>query len=462
MSSSVYHSPSAPASVAKQLVREHFSSDGTMTLRWWQGEFYHWTGTRWKELDRGGLRSQLYEILDPVVYTDAGGTHQPWSPNRHKVGNLIEALQAVCYLDTDTEPHSWIDGSNHPPSGEFVSCENGLVHITNRELNSHTPALFNFVTVPFDYDPEATCPVWDSFMSSIWPEDEEAVRALQEWMGYVLSGRTDLQKIFMLVGPPRAGKGVIGRILTALVGRKNVCGPSLASLATDFGLAPLVGSSLALVSDARMRKDSQVLVERLLTISGEDTVAANRKYKEPWIGKLPARLMLMTNELPRLGDASQALAKRFLIVSMTRSFVGNEDTGMEGRLRAELAGIFNWALDGLDRLDERGAFVPPLSSLEDQEVMDDLSSPVAAFLTEELVEVPGERVSTDAVFDRWRMWRDRNGHSPTSKSGMTKDICAARPHLKSVSQYDPDMGRTRRFFNGVRLASRVRAAAGEV
>ncbi|MGI9589030.1 MAG: primase-like DNA-binding domain-containing protein, partial [Dietzia maris] len=119
---------------------------------------------------------------------------------------------------------------------------------------------------------------------------------------------------------------------------------------------------------------------------------------------------------------------------------------MEGRLRAELAGIFNWALDGLDRLDERGAFVPPLSSLEDQEVMDDLSSPVAAFLTEELVEVPGERVSTDAVFDRWRMWRDRNGHSPTSKSGMTKDICAARPHLKSVSQYDPDMGRTRRFF----------------
>jgi putative DNA primase/helicase len=70
----------------------------------------------------------------------------------------------------------------------------------------------------------------------------------------------------------------------------NVAGPTLSSLSGDFGLAPLLGKSLAVVSDARLSgRNSSVVVERLLAISGEDTITVNRKYREQWTGKLPSR-----------------------------------------------------------------------------------------------------------------------------------------------------------------------------
>ena len=110
----------------------------------------------------------------------------------------------------------------------------------------------------------------------------------------------------MVVGPKRAGKGVIGRVLRFLIGRENICGPTLASFATNFGLWPLLGKSLAVISDARLggRTDSQVVVERLLSVSGEDALTVDRKNLEPVTCKLSTRLMILSNELPRLTDSS--------------------------------------------------------------------------------------------------------------------------------------------------------------
>ena len=65
----------------------------------------------------------------------------------------------------------------------------------------------------------------------------------------------------------------------------------------------------AIVSDARIsgRSDAKVVVERLLSISGEDSLTIDRKYKEPWTGRLPTRFLVLTNELPKLTDSSGAL-----------------------------------------------------------------------------------------------------------------------------------------------------------
>ena len=213
-------------------------------------------------------------------------------------------------------------------------------------------------------------------------DDLSSADALQEAVGYLLGGDTSQQKMFLLVGPKRAGKGTIGRVLTGLLGAHNVAAPTLASLSTNFGLSPLIGKPLALISDARLsgRTDSSAVVERLLSISGEDSLTVDRKYKEPWTGRLPTRLVLMTNELPRLADASGALASRFIVLVLTQSFYGRENTQLTETLLSEAPGIFNWALDGLDRLNERGHFVNPESGSDAIQQLEDLSSPVTAFL----------------------------------------------------------------------------------
>ena len=53
-------------------------------------------------------------------------------------------------------------------------------------------------------------------------------------------------------------------------------------------------------------------VERLLCISGEDTLTIDRKFRPSMTMRLPTRFMLLTNELPRMKEASSALAGRFV------------------------------------------------------------------------------------------------------------------------------------------------------
>jgi putative DNA primase/helicase len=132
--------------------------------------------------------------------------------------------------------------------------------------------------------------------------------------------------------------------------------PRLNSLGGEFGLAPFIGKPLAVISDARfVGKNGNVVVERLLSISGEDTLTVNRKYREQWTGKLPTRLHIVSNELPRLGDASSAVIGRIVLLLLSQSWLGREDHGLEITLREELTGILNWSLDGCAALRSRTA-----------------------------------------------------------------------------------------------------------
>jgi putative DNA primase/helicase len=290
-------------------------------------------------------------------------------------------------------------------------------------------------------------------LDELWPDDPDQVAALQEYTGYLLSGRTDLHKILLLVGPTRAGKGVIGRVLTALVGKGNVAGPTLASLGTNFGLAPLLGRPLAVISDARLAgANTHQVVERLLSVSGEDTLTVDRKYREPWTGKLPTRFVVLTNELPRFGDASGAVAARFVVLLLRTSWLGRENPRLTGELLGELPGILGWALDGLDRLAARGGFTVPASTADAVLALQDLASPVAAFVRDRCTTGLDHEVLVDDLYRAWRAWCEDNGRDrPGSKQTFGRDLRAVIPGLRVVRPRD-ERGEQVRYYVGVAIA----------
>ncbi|HYS91974.1 MAG TPA: phage/plasmid primase, P4 family, partial [Candidatus Acidoferrales bacterium] len=324
----------------------------------------------------------------------------------------------------------WTAGANTPPASEMISMRNGLLHVPTRTLHPHTPRFFTHYALAFDYDPDAAAPqCWLDFLGQLWPEDPSAIATLQEMIGYILGGDTRQQKMFLLVGPRRGGKGTIGRVLTGLLGVHNVACPTMAGLATNFGLQPLIGRPLGLISDARLSKRSatNVVVERLLSISGEDSITIDRKYKEPWTGRLPTRLVILTNELPRLSDSSGALASRFIVFVLTKSFLGHEDPTLTERLLGEAPGIFNWGLEGLDRLNARGHFEPPTSGREAMQQLEDLASPISAFVRD-YCEVGREcQVKVDELWEAWKAWCAADNRGPGSKALFGRDLRAAVP-----------------------------------
>ncbi len=452
--------PSDPMAVARVLL-EDYTHDEAGTLLHWRGGWLRWDFSCWVEIEQAELRSDVYKRLDGATYLDTSTKtpkDKPWEPNRHKVADVLDAVAGITHLSESVDAPCWLvrTGPHGPRSSiyradEIVACSNGLLHVGTRELLDLTPDYFNRVAVPFAYDADAPRPSrWLDFLAQLWPDDPDSIAALQEFFGYVLSGRTDMHKIMLLVGPTRSGKGTIARVLTALIGRGNAAGPTLASLGTNFGLSPLLGKPLAVVSDARLGgANVHQVVERLLSVSGEDMLTVDRKYREPWTGKLPARFILLSNELPRFGDASGAIANRFIVLAMHHSFLGRENTRLTDELLTELPGILRWTLDGLDRITT-GSFTTPSSSLDAITALQDLVSPVAAF-TRDCCEVGTFEIAVTELFAAWKSWCEDNGHKAGSVQTFGRDLRAVIPQLRSTRPRD---GESReRHYSGLRLSA---------
>ena len=408
-------------------------------ILFWRGEFYSWDGCRYVTRDRVWIEQRLYHYMsgcntwkvDPKT-----GDHEviAYNPKAANVNDVVHALRAVCYADLP-EPQCWIEAKpGDPPAHEIVAFQNCFLHWPTRTMLEPTDRMFLVNALEFDYNPEALTPVdWLSFLGALWPDDPESITALAEMFGYMLTDDTSQHKMFMLIGPPRSGKGTILRVLESLVGYPNRVSPSLSSIGTQFGLQPLIGKRLAMISDARLsgRADQQPIIENLLRISGEDTLTIDRKNLTSWSGKLPTRFVLATNELPAFSDASAALANRFLIFRFTESFLGREDHGLTSRLLRDLPGIVLWALDGLERLRERGYLVQPQSA---EEVASDLleqTSPIQTFVTERCVLGSGNMVDRDELYTAWKRWCEDQGRDhPGTKVSFGRQLGAAFPGVK--------------------------------
>jgi putative DNA primase/helicase len=167
--------------------------------------------------------------------------------------------------------------------------------------------------------------------------------------------------------------------------------------------------------------------------------------------KLPVRFTILTNELPRLSDASSALVGRLVILRQTRSWYGREDTGLTGRLLGELPGILLWAMAGWKRLQQRGHFLQPGSGNKLAAEMEDLASPVGAFVRECCEVGPGFEVYVRDLYDRWKSWCEEKGRrEPGTQQTFGRDLRATVPGLDDKQHRRPDSSRERTYL-GIRL-----------
>ena len=429
---------------------KEFSKVGRKKI-YWQSCIYEYTGSAYQEKSTDDLKSAIYLFLDGAHVLDKKGKVTTYLPNRNRVGEILEALKATANLADSLRPPCFINGGEDPQ--KYLSVDNGLLDITTRRLIKPTPDFFTLNALPFAYDRDAANPIqWIKFLETLWPDDQQAIYTLQEIFGYLLTGDTSQQKIFSIVGPMRSGKGTIARIVTALLGPDNVSAPTLGSLAREFGLAGLIGKKAAIISDARLsaKADQAAIAERLLSISGEDHQGIPRKFLSDFNGPLPVRFLIFSNELPRLADASGALPSRFILLTMKKSFLGQEDHGLTNRLMGELPYILNWSLDGLDRLNKRGFFIQPDSGKEAVQELADLSSPIGAFLRDQCTQGPEHAISAKLLYTAWCRWCDDQGRDyHGNQQSFGRDLRAAVPGLSLVQ---PRInGERQRMYQGVNL-----------
>lgn len=140
---------------------------------------------------------------------------------------------------------------------------------------------------------------------------------------------------------------------------------------------------------------------------------------------------MMSNELPDLRDSSGAMAQRYLVLTLKKSWIGKEDISLFSRLTKELSGILIWALQGLIRLTTRGYFLTPTSSKQTIEELEAMTSPIKAFISEKCEIRTLASISVADLFDAWRHWCNITGYQNAgSVQSFGKNLRAALPELQ--------------------------------
>jgi P4 family phage/plasmid primase-like protien len=409
--------------------------------------FTHEAGGFYRDLSEEVVRAEIRTSCD-------------WPLKPAKINEVVDELKSAVIVDAHGVelPHWLEEVPGMPAPDDLIVCCNGILDPLTRRLHPHTGSLLTLNALPFNYSPDAPAPRrWLRFLDEVFGDDAEAVRELQKLAGYLLTLDTSLQKIFVFIGPKRSGKGTIARVFAALIGKDNVCGPSFNSIGGDFGLESCIGKQLATFPDARIGADTKkaTVIERLLSISGEDALDISRKNRPAWYGKLSTRLVILSNEVPVLGDASGALASRYVVFNTPNSFYGREDRTLYETLIGEMPGILNWALDGLHQLRLDGAIVSPASAAELVADVENLGSPIKAFISERCeIGQSDYEVTKDALWHAYTQWHREEGIAghPLSKEMFSRNLKTAFPgqvrdHRPSANT---DEKRARRW-RGVRL-----------
>ena len=455
-------SPTDPNRLANVVREQYRRDDGACSLVHHQDAFFVWDGRNYRERGGGEFRAETARLVQADfdglaaegIFDRNGFTHQV---SRRLVTDVQQALASLVHLNDSIDLPTWLCNPAPTHAKDTLVFANGILDLAGwiaGETNcfrSPTASFFTRTALDFDYSPNATCPCWQAFLCDLGFNDQGCGELLQDWFGYCLDSDTTQQKMLLLIGPPRSGKSIVSRTLCKLVGVDNFVAPTLQVIQSEFGLQPFVDKKLAVIPDARLsnRSNRAAIIERLLSITGEDSLTVNRKNKPMITTKLGTRIMMVTNELPDLKDASSAFTNRLLILPTTRSFLGRENPRLADELREELPGIFLCALEGLRRLRQRGHFIAPESSRELADEMRVLASPIQGFLDEFCAIDTEASVRCNSLYQAWRGFcEDRNLYD-RGDAQFGKDLRAALPQLRKQQVRDSS-GRSWRYV-GVRL-----------
>jgi P4 family phage/plasmid primase-like protien len=448
------------------------------TLKYLNETYYIWCDGAYLEVRPSIVRGELTNLVKrefEAGYQEAVAFHASQQDPKKKpprlepvtvtvVNNVMQALAGLCTINV--EPPCWIDDVDGPDPSRVVSFRNGLLDVETGEFRVPTPAFFTLNAMPYDYNPAAPEPtVWLRFLESLWGDYQENTLTLQEWFGYCTIPDNRYQKMMFLVGPTRAGKGVILRTLTALVGGgRSATSITLAGLASQFGLQGLVGSLITQITDARFggnRAESAAVLERILSITGGDLIPIDRKHMTSVFMQLTTRLTIASNELPEIRDSSAAFVTRFIVLDFVRTFEDNPDATLSDRIAEEMPGVFNWAYAGLKRLRQRGRFLQPSRAKSHLNELKDLTSPVSVFLRDECVFEPGSTISKRELFDAYI--KHVSEHGRTFKANMeqfSKELGSAWPERETASVRVGDGEKRVRVWVGIRLKTPDELAQG--
>ena len=180
-------------------------------------------------------------------------------------------------------------------------------------------------------------------------------------------------------------------------------------------LAALRGARL--VTAPELEKD-QYLSESLIKLAtGEDEIIARFLYGEYFSYKPQFKLWMMANHKPVIRGTDDGIWRRLMLIPFKVQIPESDrDRQLINKLKAELPGILNWALQGCLEWQRDGLGIP-------QEVQDAVAEyrkdmdVLGRFLEERCILNPKAVTAAATIYEAYTLWAEANGETSPLKQG---------------------------------------------
>jgi putative DNA primase/helicase len=336
--------------------------------------------------------------------------------NKHKMAAALNLARTLLWRDmSEMNVDPWL-----------LNVTNGTIDLRTGIMRSHDRDDLITALAPVEYDPAATCPVFEKTLLEIFGDDVELASFLQRYLGYCLTGITTEQKILIPWGDGSNGKTTILGIVQRVLGR-DYCGSAapklLEATKTDrhpTEIADLYGKRIVIASETE--EGAQLREAFLKLATGGDPLKGRFMHKDFFEFEPTHKFILLTNHKPEVKGSDYAIWRRLLLLPFEIIF-GDEkaiatgdasrlkDKTLPDKLLAERDGILAWMIRGCGEWREKGLAEPSKVLGATAEYRQEQDR-IAQFLAEECECDPQSSVSQASLYRIYKDWTGHNGYHP--------------------------------------------------
>ena len=375
---------------------------------------YLYNGTFWADIDKETFQKFLGESAEKMGVAKFSARFYQFREQ------LFKQFLGTAYLPTPESNKNTV----------LINLLNVTFEINANGTNLKTFERSDFITyqLPFEYNPQAKAPLFEAYLNKVLP-DAERQRILAEYLGFVFikhgSNALKEEKALILYGTGANGKSVFFEVVNALLGAENVSSFSLQSLTNDNGYfrAKLANKLVNYASEINGNLEASIFKQ---LVSGEP-VEARLPYGQPFILKQYAKMIFNCNELPKDVEHTNAYFRRFLIIPFDVTIpTAEQDKNLHTKIiETELSGVFNWVLNGLNRLLEQKRFSDCEASQKAVEQYKAESNSVQMFLNDNDYQnsATNYKLIKDLYLE-YRIFCNEDGNVPFKKTNFIKQLRA--------------------------------------
>jgi len=379
-----------------------------------------WDEGYWKT-DKEGLHVQeIAKNLPAIIHSEMldmsdQNSHLKWQAATRSNARIRSAIEGA-----KSDPRIHVELEEWDKNPDLFGAGNGIVNLRTGEFMENAPEHRISMKSPIKYIPGYTNDKWQNFLDDVTNRDKEYQKYLQRAAGYSITGRSNLDIIFLMYGPPGTGKNTYIESIVKAAGEYSwpldlsVIAQSngMSSNSDLYHIAELFGKRISWVDE--LPEGDRLKENTMKKLSGSSLMSARSPGSRPFSFYMKAKIWISSNHRPAITD--DAMWRRLVALPFVhvpekidphlKEYLSDPEGGQPA--------VLAWMIEGaVDYLNNPAPGANPIGYSkvvhESTELYRKSEDKVAMFIEEELQKKEGSEVLVSAVYTKYQSWTQDQG-----------------------------------------------------